>query len=145
VEGRLRVLREALEEELEERVYVLARDGRRVDGRAVVRVRVANIDWLVEEDDVRVCVPRVRVVRRVLALSCDAARAQLEQQASLPGKLEHGSIVTEERRTHNARATWATVEPKDKRSILRLGAGLEEPGEVGKIRCLRGKGDATNQ
>jgi hypothetical protein len=111
VEGCLGVLREALEEELEERVDVLASNGGVVHGRAVVRVRVPDINGLVQEDDVGVGVPRMRVERGVLAVVGNAARTQFEEQPSL------------------GRASGATVDPKNKRGILRLGARLEEPVE----------------
>jgi hypothetical protein len=111
VEGRLSVLWEALEEELEERVDVLAGNGGVVHGRTVVRVRVPDVDRLVQEDDVGVGVPRMRVERGVLAVVSNAARTQLEEQPSL------------------GRASGATVDPKNKRRVLRLGARLEEPVE----------------
>jgi hypothetical protein len=57
------VLREAREEELEERIHVLRRlvCGRDRRGQAVVCIGEADLDGLVEEDDVRVRIPALLV------------------------------------------------------------------------------------
>ena len=72
----LSVLGELLEEEGEQGVDVLAcSDG---VGDAVAGVREADVDGLVEEDDVRVGVPAVFVVGEVAPFVCDAAWAEFE-------------------------------------------------------------------
>ena len=78
VEALLRVLRELLEEQCEQGVDVLA-SGHCVADRAS-RVRVTNVNRLVEEDDGRIAVPRVVIMLDLLVL-CDRSRAKLHEKA----------------------------------------------------------------
>lgn len=112
VEGRARVPGVALQEELDERVDVLGRDGTRVHCRVVFRVRVADVDGLVEEIHVGVRVPAVLIEGRVLTFVSDAARAELEEQAS------------------GRAASWPSIEPQSQRCSLWRPAGLEEPARL---------------
>lgn len=76
-----RVLGVALQEQLEERVDVLASDRARVDGSAPVSVREADVYGLVKEDDIGVVGPAVRVVRDVTPILSNRAWAQFEEEA----------------------------------------------------------------
>lgn len=78
VEVLLGVLRELLEEQGQERVYVLASSGGVAD--SIAAVRVANVDGLVKENDRGIAVPRVGVVLQ-LDLIVDGRRAKLEEEA----------------------------------------------------------------
>lgn len=82
MEGVLPVLRVSLQEELKESVDVFASSRARVDRRTIVRVRVTNIDGLVQENDVGIGVPTVRVVGDVMTFIRDPARTKLEEQTS---------------------------------------------------------------
>ena len=63
-----RVFGEATEEEFQECVNILCSNRARVDGVAIVRVRISNVDGLVKEYHVGVSVPTMGVVHRVGAL-----------------------------------------------------------------------------
>lgn len=76
------VFREAIEEELHECVNILSSDRARVDGAAIFRVRISDVDGLVKEDHIGVGIPAVWIVRRVGALVGDAAWTKLKQKAS---------------------------------------------------------------
>ena len=80
VEGRLGVLWEASEEQLEEGIYVLSSCGASVDRGTVIRVGISDVDGLVEEKDIAVRVPRVFIVRHARFIG-DLTRAQLEEQS----------------------------------------------------------------
>lgn len=82
VEWRVGILGEAAKEELEEGVHVFAGDRTRVHGGTRVGVGEADVDGLVEEDDVRVLVPGVLVVGYVRPIIRDGARSELKEQAS---------------------------------------------------------------
>jgi hypothetical protein len=98
------VFGEAAEEEFHEGINILSSNRARVDGTAIFRVRIPNVDGLVEENHVRVGVPAVGVNRRVGAFVGNVTRTKLEQKAS-------------------RRATsWAAVEPHHKGRIFRRSA-----------------------
>lgn len=115
VERQLRVLVEALEKELEESVDVLSCDWRVVDVVAIIRIGVADIYRLVEEEQIGVVVPRVGVVDNALATVGDGARSQLEEETS------------------RGRASRATVQPELDWVLSRVVAALEhdEPEVLG--------------
>jgi hypothetical protein len=77
MERHVGVLREPVYEKLHKRIDVLASDWAGVNG--TIAVAVPDVDRLVQEDDIRVCVPTVRVLRRVLALVDNAAGAKFEE------------------------------------------------------------------
>ena len=77
MERHVGVLREPVYEKLHKRINVLASDWAGVDG--TIPVAIPDVDRLVQEDDVRVCVPAVRVPRHVLALVGNAAGAKFEE------------------------------------------------------------------
>lgn len=114
VEWLLGVLREAAEEELEERVDVLARDGSGADGCALVCVREADVDGLVEKDDVGVGVPGVLVIGNVGTAVGNGARAELEEK------------------TGGGRTARTAIKPEHKRCFGGVVSGLKEPGIVMK-------------
>jgi len=109
MERLLRVLWVAREEQLEERVHVLARDRARVDSGPVIGVGESDVDGLVEEDDVRVGVPAEWVVRDIGTVLADGARSELEEEAGGRG------------------ATRSAVEPENERRVSRRRARFEEP------------------
>ena len=74
MEGHAHVFRLVLQEELDERVDIFGCDRAGVHRQAVIRVGVADVDGLVEEDHVGVHVPAVLVVCDVLAFVYDVAR-----------------------------------------------------------------------
>lgn len=100
------ILRELLEEQRQQRIDVLTGSGGVADGAAAVRV--ANIDWLVKEDDGSVAVPGVRVILELDAI-INRRRAELEEK------------------TGEGRAARAAVEPEDDRVVLGIISRLEEP------------------
>ena len=102
VEGKVGVLRVTRKEELEEGIHVLASDGTCVNLGSVRAVRVADVDGLVEEDDVGVRVPAELVEGRVLALVGDPAWPELEHQTG------HGA------------AARTAVQPESERSLVRV-------------------------
>lgn len=112
VEILLGVLWELLEEEGQKGVDVLARCNG--VGDAGSRVGVADINWLVEEDDGGVVVPRVWVVVD-LELLVEGGWAELDEHTS------------------EGRAAWATVEPEDDWVVLWVVARLEEPCKSQKL------------
>src|SRR6267154_5186027 len=104
-----RVFGEAAEEKFHECINILSSSRACVDGAAIFRVRISNVNGLVKEDHVGVGIPAVGVVRRVGAIVRDAARTKLEQKAS--------------RRA----ASRATVQPHYEGRILGRGTRLKEP------------------
>lgn len=81
VEVRIGILREPGEEDLEERVHVLARLPTPVDQRSIfVLVGEPDANGLIDEEDVKVLVPAVWVPRNVLSFVRDSAWSDLEQQ-----------------------------------------------------------------
>ena len=106
VEILLGVLGELVEEEGKESVYILAGSDGVADG--VARVRVADVDGLVKEDNASVVVPGELVVDD-LELLVNGRRTQLEEEPS------------------KRRAAGATVQPQNDRVVLRIVARLEEP------------------
>ena len=111
MEGQRRILRETGEEELQERIYVLACDWTVIDGTTVLDVRESYSDGLVEEYDVGIRVPAVGIQSRVLAVIGNAAGPKLEEK------------------TRGGAAARATVKPHDDRRIFRRVSGLKEPGK----------------
>ena len=108
VEVLMVVLGELLEEQLQKCVNVLSSiDG---VGNRIRGVRVADIDWLVQENDRGVVVPRVWVVHRLQALA-DGRRAQLKEQTS------------------QGRAARATVQPQNNRVVFGVVTRLKQPEE----------------
>ena len=102
----LGVLWELLEEESQKGVDILAGcDG---VGHGGARVGVADVDWLVKEDDGGVGIPGVWVVVK-LELLVDAGWAELEEE------------------TGERRAAWTTIQPEDDWVVLGVVARLEEP------------------
>ena len=77
MEGSFGVFREPGEEQLEEGIYILSSCGATIDLGTVIGVGVSDIDGLVEEEDIAVCVPRMLVVLHG-RLTGDLTRAQLE-------------------------------------------------------------------
>lgn len=80
MERHLRVLREPVDEELDEGVHVLTCYRARVD--RAFPVAVTDVDGLIQEDHVRVAIPAIRVVCGALAVVADAAGTELEEQSS---------------------------------------------------------------
>jgi len=68
MERRIGILGEPVQEHFKKGVDIFSRDGRGRHRGAAVGVRVAYIDGLVEEDDVGVGVPAVRVESGVMAV-----------------------------------------------------------------------------
>jgi hypothetical protein len=95
------VFGKAAEEEFHESVNILSSDRARVDSTAIFRVRESNVNGLVEEDDVCVGIPAVRVKSRVGALVSDVTRTKFEQKAS------------------GGATSWTAVEPHHKGRIFR--------------------------
>ena len=62
MEGSLGVSWETREEQLEEGIHILSGCGATVDLGTVIRVRVPDVDRLVEKEDIAVCIPGVLVV-----------------------------------------------------------------------------------
>jgi len=106
VEILLAILRELLKEESQECINILSCRGSALSGS--IRVRVPDIDGLVQEDDTGVGVPGEAVVFW-LGVAIDGGRAKLHEQTS------HG------------RAAWATVEPQSNWIVLWVISGLKEP------------------
>lgn len=98
------VFGEAAEEELHECINVFSSHRARVDGAPVFRVRIPDVDRLVEEDHVSVGIPAVGVKRRVGASVRDITRTELEQETS------------------GGAASWAAIKPHHKGRIFRRGA-----------------------
>jgi hypothetical protein len=78
MEGGLGVLRETREEQLEECIHILSGYGTTVDLGTVVRVGIPDVDGLVEEEDIAVCIPGVLVVRHA-RLTGNLTRTELEE------------------------------------------------------------------
>lgn len=76
------ILGVASEEKFEEGVNVLPGNRTCVDGGAVRGVGVTDVDGLVQEDDVSILVPTVRVMSRVETVVGDTAWAKLEEESS---------------------------------------------------------------
>ena len=106
VEVLLGILGELVEEQSQKSVDILA-SGNGVADRAS-RVRVSNIDRLIEEDYAGVLVP-AKIIVDNLELLVDGRRAEFQEQA---GK---------------GRAAGAAIEPEDDGIVLGVVAGLEEP------------------
>jgi len=111
MEGKGRVLRETREEEFQERIHVLARDWAGVDGTSILDVRVSYINGLVEEYNVGIRVPAIRVRSRGGAVIGNATGAKLEEK------------------TCGGAAARATIKPQDDGRILGRVSGLKEPGK----------------
>lgn len=124
MEGKGRVFGETGEEELQERIHVLARDWASVDGTSVLDVRVSHIDGLVEEDNIGVRVPAVGVLGRAGAVIGDAARTKLKEQ------------------TRRRAAARATIKPHDERRSLWRVPRFKEPGKSScdSVRRNAGRG-----
>ena len=82
MEGCLRIFGVTVQEEFQERVDIVSCNGTGANRGTVVRVRKSNVDGLVQEDDVGVRVPRVRVVFQSLSFFINSARTQLEEESS---------------------------------------------------------------
>ena len=78
VEGSLGIFWETREEQLEECVHILSGCGATIDLGTVIRVGVPNIDRLVKEEDITVCIPGVLVVCHT-RLICNLTRTELEE------------------------------------------------------------------
>lgn len=74
MEWQIRVLRELVQEQLKECIYIFPSCGAIVHRGPVVGIGEAVVDWLIEEDDVGVGVPAVGVVGRVATRVGDRAR-----------------------------------------------------------------------
>lgn len=112
VEVLLGILRELFEEQGQQGIDVLASSYSIADGRATVRV--ANVDWLVQENDRGIRVPGEFIVNG-LDLGVDGARSKLHEQ---PGK---------------RRAAGTAIQPEDNGVIYRVIAGLKEPCTEDKL------------
>ncbi len=111
MERKFGVFWEAVQEELEESVDVFSSHGAGVNVGVAVRIRVTNVDRLVEEDDVGMGVPTVFVVRRVATVLANSTRSKLKEKS-------------------RCRATTRTaVQPKNKRRFLGRIACFKEPGQ----------------
>jgi len=106
VEVLLAVLRELLEEQCQESVYILASSNSVADRGATVGV--ANVDGLVKEDNRGIVVPGEVIVDRLDVLA-DGAGTKLEEQSS------------------EGRAARTTIQPQDDGVILGVITRLEEP------------------
>lgn len=104
----LSILWELLEEESEKSVDILASSNSVADRAATVRI--ADINWLVEEDNRCIVVPGVWIVVD-LELLVEGCWTELKEE------------------TGQGRAAWATVEPEDDWVVLWIIARLEEPYE----------------
>ena len=62
MEGSLGVFWETREEQLEEGIHILSGYSATVDLGTVIRVRVPDVDRLIEEEDIAMCIPGVLVV-----------------------------------------------------------------------------------
>lgn len=82
MERRVGVFRVALKEQLKEGIHVFTSEGARAHLRAIVGVGISHIDGLVEENNIRLGCPTVRVIRDILALVLDAAGTELEEETS---------------------------------------------------------------
>ena len=81
MKARIGVFGEPRKEELEERVHVFARLRTPVNFRtAFVLVGEPDSDGLIDEEDVEVLVPTIRVPRNILSVVRDLAGSELEQQ-----------------------------------------------------------------
>ena len=81
MEVRIGIFGEPREEELEERVHVFARLQTPVHFLSTcILVGEPNTDGLIDEEDVEVLVPTVRVPRNILPVVRDPAGSELEQQ-----------------------------------------------------------------
>jgi hypothetical protein len=79
MEIRIGVFREPREEELEEGVHIFTRLPAPIDFRSTwVLVRESDADGLVNEQDVEILVPAVRVERYILSFVRDSTRSELE-------------------------------------------------------------------
>ena len=78
MEGSLGVFWETREEQLEKGIHILSGCGATVDLGTIVRVRVPDVDGLVEEEDIAVRIPRVFVIRHARLIG-DLTRAQLKE------------------------------------------------------------------
>jgi hypothetical protein len=76
----LRILREPVQEHFKESIDVLRCNRRSRHFRAVVAIRVAYVNRLVEEDDIRMGIPAVRIKCGVTALINDVAWSELEEE-----------------------------------------------------------------
>jgi hypothetical protein len=81
VEGLRRVLRETFEEQLKERMNIFSSDGTSANGSAVFGVRVPNVNWLIEENNICMGVPAEGVMSSVEAVLSNAAGPKFEQQS----------------------------------------------------------------
>lgn len=80
VEGSLGIPWEAREEQLEEGIHILSGHGTTVDLGTVIGVGVSNVDGLVEEKDIVVCIPGVLVVCHA-RLTGNLTRTELVKQS----------------------------------------------------------------
>ena len=92
------VLREAGQEKLKECPYILCSSWGIGGGRAVRRVTKSNVDWLIQEDDVGMLSPAIRVI--LSEGSRDKGRGYVLCDRAWPEFKEESS---------RGRATWATV------------------------------------